>query len=56
MKDADKNDISVILFQKQKPDSPTHIQEGQYDDNGYLENWPIGFFEPDLISDVSRNS
>lgn len=39
--------VSVILFDK-KPDSNlTTVSNSNYDSDGYLVNWPYGFFEPE---------
>ncbi|NQY52633.1 MAG: DUF3696 domain-containing protein [Campylobacteraceae bacterium] len=39
-----KEDVSVIIFDKKDPTSKTNIKEVKFDDNGYLLNWPLGFF------------
>lgn len=36
-------DISVVLFDKDE-DNLTKVHNGGYDEDGYLFNWPIGFF------------
>lgn len=37
-------DVSVILFEKRAGDSTTTVQNSSYDMDGYLTNWPYGFF------------
>lgn len=41
-KQISKDDISIILFNKNNKE--TDIQEAHFDEEGILENWPIGFF------------
>ena len=41
----DKEDISIVLFEKDN-DNSTKVYTSTYDDEGYLCNWPIGFFTP----------
>lgn len=38
------NDISIVTFEKSSPKEKTLINKAYYDDDGYLCNWPIGFF------------
>ena len=40
----DKEDISVYLFEKGK-DGITRISSTEYDDNGRVKKWPLGFLE-----------
>lgn len=39
-----KDDVSIILFEKDNQDSITRVCNSNYDQDGYLENWPYGFF------------
>lgn len=39
-------DVSVVLFEKPFGQSQTSVCVSRYDDMGYLQNWPIGFFAP----------
>jgi len=39
-----KEDVSVVLFEKVIGDSHTTVRNCNYDNDGYLENWPYGFF------------
>lgn len=41
-----KDDVSVVLFSKDLSTNLTTVSESHYDDNGYLTDWPIGFFAP----------
>lgn len=41
-----KDDISVILFNRNNNTNYTVVQTTGYSSDGYLENWPIGFFAP----------
>lgn len=43
-KDIDKNDVSIIIFDKETPTSKTNIKQTSFDEKGYLVDWPIGFF------------
>lgn len=48
-----KNEISnenvgVIIFEKDFGEDDTTIKKGGFDEEGYLENWPVGFFEPEM--------
>jgi len=38
-----KDDVSIIVFNKDEKNSTT-LQNAYFDENGYLNNWPIGFF------------
>ena len=39
------NDISVILFEKETDQSVTTVRNSNYDADGFLTNWPYGFFD-----------
>lgn len=41
--------VNVVLFEKKGADEPTIVRNSSYDSDGYLLNWPFGFFEPDGI-------
>lgn len=47
--DMDPQDINVVLFDKKGPNASTEIRIAKYDEEGYLTNWPFGFFEPDEV-------
>ena len=38
-------DVSVILFEKNIGDSVTTVHNSSYDTDGFLTNWPYGFFD-----------
>lgn len=40
-------DVGVIIFEKNFGEDDTTIKKGGFDKEGYLENWPVGFFEPE---------
>jgi AAA15 family ATPase/GTPase len=41
--DVNSEDISILVFDK-NDDNSTKVTKSYFDSNGYLENWPIGFF------------
>ena len=42
IKDIQSKDINILMFEK---DKSTNISNIKFDSDGYLENWPYGFFE-----------
>lgn len=42
----DSSQIGINIFDKELGEDNTTIRFGKYDEEGYLEDWPIGFFEP----------
>jgi hypothetical protein len=48
-RDIDPKDVAVVVFEKPRPDEPTVIKLGEFSEDGFLTNWPFGFFEPDRI-------
>lgn len=42
-----KEDISIILFNKDATTSLSTVKTTTYNKDGYLLNWPIGFFAPE---------
>jgi predicted ATPase len=38
-------DIAIYVFEKDSKDIITHVSEASFDKDGYLDNWPYGFFE-----------
>ena len=46
-KGFDFQDVNVVLFEKAGPDKLTNVRSAFYNKDGYLENWPYGFFEPE---------
>lgn len=43
-----QEDISVILFERREDNGLTDVKNSGYDEDGYLVNWPYGFFEPEV--------
>ena len=41
-----QQDVSVILFDKDLQTKYTKVQRSNYDRDGFLVDWPIGFFAP----------
>ena len=41
-----KEDVSVVLFDKNLRTKHTQFKSSSYDQNGFLLDWPIGFFAP----------
>ena len=42
------SDVNVVIFNKKLMDSRTTVEEYTFNSNGQLENWPFGFFDPDI--------
>jgi hypothetical protein len=40
--------IQVVLFEKESGDAPTTVKVVTFDQDGVLQDWPFGFFEPTL--------
>jgi len=47
-KSLNKDDVSINIFDKKSPEHPTKVKFSNYDENGFLNDWPWGFFEPEL--------
>jgi hypothetical protein len=47
--DNKPQDINIVIFEKKQTDAPTQVRIGEYDQEGFLINWPFGFFEPDEV-------
>ena len=41
-----EKDVNVVLFEKDEFADCTNVKIANYDNEGYLENWPYGFFQP----------
>lgn len=41
------NDIEITIFDKQFGEDRTCVKRSTFDEEGYLKDWPIGFFEPE---------
>lgn len=44
MDKINKNDVSVVLFNAQKEDMARYVELATYSKDGFLTNWPMGFF------------
>ena len=40
----DKNKVNIVLFNAQNEGLTNYVEQASYDSNGYLNNWPTGFF------------
>lgn len=43
------DDVNVVLFDKKDTDANSTLSFGEYDTEGYLKNWPYGFFQPSPV-------
>lgn len=43
------DDVNVVLFDKKDTDANSTLTFGEYDEEGYLTNWPFGFFQPSPV-------
>mgnify|MGYP001301290585 CR=1 FL=1 len=43
------SDVNVVLFDAKREGLPNYVHTTTYDENGYLENWPLGFFDEDDV-------
>lgn len=48
-KKLSSSEINIVVFEKEVGENQTNIRLSSYDNDGYLHNWPIGFFEPEMI-------
>lgn len=44
-KEISQNDITIALFDEVSQKSACNVRLANYEENGFLENWPIGFFD-----------
>ena len=42
-------DVAIFIFDKDSGNKDTNIKLGKFDKEGYLEDWPVGFFEPEEV-------
>lgn len=40
-------DVNIVLFERETMNAPARVRFSTYDEKGYLENWPYGFFNSD---------
>ena len=45
-KKLSNKDVSVVLFDRDRGTKHTKVRTSGYDSDGYLTNWPVGFFAP----------
>ncbi|HAX1920947.1 TPA: DUF3696 domain-containing protein, partial [Escherichia coli] len=38
-----QDDISILVFEKDEKQQ-TIVKKSYFDENGFLQNWPVGFF------------
>jgi predicted ATP-dependent endonuclease of OLD family len=43
------DDINIVLFEPSEKSGEIQVRTSQFDAEGYLENWPLGFFEMELV-------
>ncbi|WP_071782513.1 MULTISPECIES: AAA family ATPase [Planktothrix] len=43
------DDINIVLFEPSEESGEIQVRTSQFDAEGYLENWPLGFFEMELV-------
>ena len=48
-KDFDNDDVNVVIFERKNLGDSVSIRVSSYDKEGFLTNWPLGFFEPNMI-------
>lgn len=42
------HEVQILIFEKNEDSAETTIRSSGYNTKGYLQNWPIGFFEPGI--------
>ncbi len=47
---VDRKAIQVVLFEQEDSQSPSQVKIAEFDEEGILRNWPLGFFEPSSVS------
>lgn len=45
---VEEDKIAIFIFDKDD-DKDTQVKFGEFDSEGYLSNWPVGFFEPEEV-------
>jgi energy-coupling factor transporter ATP-binding protein EcfA2 len=43
-----RNDVNVVLFDKQSSGSSTDVKQISFNEEGFLEDWPVGFLSADI--------
>jgi predicted ATPase len=44
-----EDEINIVLFEPSDQLGKVTIRDVQFDSEGYLLNWPLGFFEMELV-------
>lgn len=44
--DLKPDDVSILLFEKNMKTNQSTVRVSRYNEDGYLQNWPMGFFAP----------
>ena len=39
-------DVNIVVFEKFPKENSSRVKPAFYNSEGYLEDWPIGFFDP----------
>jgi predicted ATPase len=47
-KRLEANDVQILLFDQNIDERVTHVRQATFDSSGELNNWPFGFFEPEV--------
>jgi predicted ATP-dependent endonuclease of OLD family len=42
--ELENSDVTIALFQNKPNDSGINVVQAEFNDDGFLENWPVGFF------------
>lgn len=46
--EADPSDVQILVFEEDRSDdSVTNVRRATFDEQGFLQNWPYGFFLPE---------
>jgi len=48
-KKLNRDDVNIVIFDKEGSSKPCTVTCATYDDQGYLQNWPYGFFSANRI-------
>lgn len=44
-----KNNVQIVVFEQEDSSVPSKVKIAEFDDEGILRNWPLGFFEPNYL-------
>lgn len=45
-----RNNVQVVIFEQEDSSFPSQVKIAEFDAEGILRNWPLGFFEPSSLS------